>query len=214
MLHREDEKTTLSIAALPTFASHWLIPRLMRFQQEHAQFQLKIKALEGNALADPDTVDIMLHYGGDHWPRAVSHLLLSEEVVPVCAKSLLATGAKSSRKTRLAKDIVTFPLLHLSSRINAWPDWMAAQEIDCGMFAGTSFEHFHMLLEAAKMGMGVALMPTIMVQEALQSGALIAPFGQPMATANEYFLSYPADKADREQVVTFRDWLLANIDIQ
>ena len=212
MLHREDEKTTLTIATLPTFASHWLVPRLMRFQRSHPKFQLKIKALEGSSLADPDTVDIMLHYGGDHWPRAVSHHLVSESVVPVCVPALLEEFSMANTAL-MAQDTVRLPLLHLSSRINAWPDWMAAQGVDCDMFAGTSFEHFHMLLEAAKMGMGVALMPTLMVAESIAAGALVAPFGSAVKTPHEYFLSYPADKADLEQVVIFRDWLLANIDL-
>jgi LysR family glycine cleavage system transcriptional activator len=71
-----------------------------------------------------------------------------------------------------------------------------------------------MLLEAAKSGMGVAIMPTMIVKEALASGALVAPFGEACMTPHEYFLSYPANKADLEQVVTFRDWLLEQVDPQ
>ncbi|MCZ2723630.1 LysR substrate-binding domain-containing protein [Marinomonas sp. 15G1-11] len=208
MLHREDEKTTLTIASLPTFASHWLIPRLVPFQQQHPQFQLNIKAL-GETTVDFNDVDIILHYGGDHWPRAVSHHLLSEEVIAVCSPSLLTNTVSNSANI---KDIMSYPLLHLSSRINAWPDWMSYQEIEHDVYSGASFDHFQMLLEATKLGMGVALIPTIMIQKELASGALITAFGDSMTTTNEYFLSYPADKADLEQVVVFRDWILQNFD--
>lgn len=211
MLHREDEKTTLTLAALPTFASHWLLPKLSIFQQAFPQFQLKIKALEGTAIADPSSVDMMIHYGGDHWPRAVSHHLLNETVIPVCSPTLWAQISRE--KTEAAADsLCQLPLLHLTSRMNAWTDWMARNEISEASFSGPCFEHFHMLLEAVKLSMGVALLPTPIAQAALNRGELVAPFGDPIETSHEYFLSYPADKADLEQVVMFRDWLLDNLD--
>ena len=210
MLHREDEKTTLTISALPTFASHWLVPQLAEFQQDYPQFQIKIRSLDDAAKIDPESIDIILHYGGDHWPRAVSHQLMQEKVVAVCSSTLLAQYEEQRDGAQWqCSDVVNLPLLHSSARINAWPDWMAAQGLESVSFAGTSFEHFHMLIEAAKHSMGVAVIPTILAQGSLNNGDLVAPFGDEVVTPHEYLLSYPADKADLEQVVTFRDWLLA-----
>ncbi|WP_133013041.1 LysR substrate-binding domain-containing protein [Marinomonas flavescens] len=210
MLHREDEKTTLTISALPTFASHWLVPHLAEFQQQHPQFQIKVRSLDDAAKVDPESIDIILHYGGDHWPRAVSHQLMQEKVIAVCSPRLLENYQKSDHQAEWeCGDVVMFPLLHSSARINAWPDWMVAQGLENGSFAGTSFEHFHMLIEAAKNAMGVAVIPSILAEGSLRAGELVAPFGDAVATPHEYLLSYPADKADLEQVVIFRDWLLA-----
>ncbi|MGB2065275.1 MAG: LysR substrate-binding domain-containing protein, partial [Marinomonas gallaica] len=105
-------------------------------------------------------------------------------------------------------NVLDFPLLHLTSRINAWPDWLAAHDLESDSLAGPAFAHFHMLLEAAKHGMGIAILPSIIAKQSLASGELVAPFSQALDTPHEYLLSYPADKADLEQVVTFRDWLL------
>lgn len=205
MLHREDEKTTLTISSLPTLASFWLMPRLAEFQKQHPQFQIKVRSLDDAAKIDPESIDIILHYGGDHWPRAVSHHLLDEKVIAVCSPALLG---KRDADTMAPESVMDYPLLHLSSRINAWPDWMVAQGMESGSFAGPSFAHFHMLLEAAKHHMGVAILPTIIAEQSLLNGELIAPFGAAVDTPHEYLLSYPADKADLEQVVTFRDWML------
>lgn len=209
MLYREDEKTTLTISALPTFASHWLVPRLAEFQQQHPQFQIKVRSLSNAATEDAESVDVILHYGGDHWPRAVSHQLMQEKVVAVCSPDLLTRHNDTQQKNWQSGDVVDFPLLHSSSRINAWSDWMAAKGLESGSFGGTTFEHFHMLIEAAKSAMGVAVIPSILAEGSLASGELIAPFGDAVTTPHEYLLSYPADKADLEQVVIFRDWLLA-----
>lgn len=205
MLHREDEKTTLTISALPTFASYWLMPKLAEFSKTNPQFQIKVRSLDDAAKFDPEAIDIILHYGGDHWPRAVSHHLLSESVVAVCAPSILE---QLNIDKLTPSNVLDFPLLHLTSRINAWPDWLAAHDLESDSLAGPAFAHFHMLLEAAKHGMGIAILPSIIAKQSLASGELVAPFSQALDTPHEYLLSYPADKADLEQVVTFRDWLL------
>ncbi len=211
MLHREDEKTTLTISSLPTLASYWLMPRLAEFQISHPQFQIKVRSLDDAAKIDPDSIDIILHYGGDHWPRAVSHQLMRENMIAVCSPDLLTRIGGQARSEWKVEDITEFPFLHLSSRINAWPDWMVAQGLEGGSFSGTSFAHFHMVLEAAKNGMGIAILPNILAERSLQTGELVAPFGHQITTPHEYLLSYPADKADLEQVIVFRDWLLAKI---
>lgn len=210
MLYREDEKTILTISALPTFASYWLIPKLAEFSKIYPQFQVKVRSLDDAAKFDPEAIDIILHYGGDHWPRAVSHHLLGESVLAVCSPTIL--GDQNTNDFSV-ENVLDFPLLHLSSRINAWPDWLAAHALESDSLAGPAFAHFHMLLEAAKNGMGVAILPTIIAQQSLNSGELVAPFGQAIKTPHEYLLSYPADKADLEQVVTFRDWLLNQANV-
>lgn len=211
MLHREDEKITLTISSLPTLASYWLMPRLAEFQSEYPQFQVKVQSLDDAAKIDPDSIDIILHYGGDHWPRAVSHQIIKEQVVAVCSPELLTRIGGEDRKEWLVEDVTLFPFLHLSSRINAWPDWMVAQGLESGSFSGASFAHFHMVLEAAKNGMGIAVLPSILAERSIQTGDLVAPFGESVTTPHEYLLSYPADKADLEQVMIFRDWLLAKM---
>ena len=142
MLHREDEKTTLTISALPTLASYWLMPLLAAFQVDHPQFQIKVRSLDDAAKIDPESIDIILHYGGDHWPRAISHQLMKEKVVAVVAPELLKRVADKSDTEWRAEDVTLFPFLHLSSRINAWPDWMVAQGLESGSFCWGVFRAF------------------------------------------------------------------------
>jgi DNA-binding transcriptional LysR family regulator len=70
------------------------------------------------------------------------------------------------------------PLLHTTSRPQAWPNW--AQQ--CGLDAralkhGQGFEHLYYLLEAAVAGLGVAIAPEPLVVEDLKAGRLVAPWG-------------------------------------
>ncbi|MFC3851743.1 LysR substrate-binding domain-containing protein [Salinispirillum marinum] len=201
LLQREDEQTTLTLSVLPTLASYWLMPHLAGFQKAYPQYHVTLLALDDIEAIDPERVDVIVHYGGDHWPRAQSHHLFREQVIAVCAPNLMAGEAQ----------LLDLPLLHLSTRSNAWADWLARHSIDGARIAGPTFEHFHMLLEAATHGMGAAIVPTVLAAQALQEGRLVAPFGPAMDTPHEYLLSYPADKADQEPVVAFRDWVLQQL---
>ncbi|WLD58585.1 LysR substrate-binding domain-containing protein [Salinispirillum sp. LH 10-3-1] len=200
LVQREDEKTTLTLSVLPTLASYWLMPHLAAFQRAHPQYHLTLLALDEIDAIDPERVDVIVHYGGDHWPRAQSHHLFHEQVIAVCAPDKVAEPDTDCLRY--------LPLLHLSTRSSAWPDWLEKRGIERTELTGPTFEHFHMLLEAAKHGMGAAIVPTVLVEQALHEGSLIAPFGDALDTQHEYLLSYPADKADQEPVVAFRDWIL------
>ena len=45
------------------------------------------------------------------------------------------------------------------------------------------FEHFYLLIQAAKLGLGFACVPRMLVEAELESGALVAPFGFVQGTA-------------------------------
>ncbi|MBX4293988.1 hypothetical protein K4G99_24180, partial [Mycobacterium tuberculosis] len=52
------------------------------------------------------------------------------------------------------------PLLHTTSRPQAWPDWALSHRLDPAQLKlGTGFDHLYYLLEAAVAGLGVAIAP-------------------------------------------------------
>ncbi|MEB0151109.1 LysR substrate-binding domain-containing protein, partial [Pseudomonas sp. CCC2.2] len=70
------------------------------------------------------------------------------------------------------------PLLHTTSRPQAWPSWAQQNAIDAkALKYGQGFEHLYYLLEAAVAGLGVAIAPEPLVAEDLRAGRLAAPWG-------------------------------------
>src|SRR5690606_28372137 len=70
------------------------------------------------------------------------------------------------------------PLLHTTSRPQAWPQWARAQQLDPQQLQlGQGFEHLYYLLEAAAAGLGVAIAPQTLVMDDLRAGRLVAPWG-------------------------------------
>ena len=70
------------------------------------------------------------------------------------------------------------PLLHTSSRPQAWPAWAERNGLaPQALTLGQGFEHLYYLLEAAAAGLGVAIAPQQLVADDLAAGRLIAPWG-------------------------------------
>ncbi len=88
------------------------------------------------------------------------------------------------------------PLLHTTSRPQAWPQWAAGQGLDAGQLQqGQGFEHLYYLLEAAAAGLGVAIAPQQLVADDLRDGRLLAPWGF-VATSARLSLWVPARTRD------------------
>jgi Transcriptional regulator len=69
-------------------------------------------------------------------------------------------------------------VLHTTSRPQAWPSWLASQQLPVDeLQLGAGFAHLYYLLEAAVAGLGVAIAPEPLVADDVASGRLLAPWG-------------------------------------
>ncbi|MBP2294943.1 transcriptional regulator GcvA [Azospirillum rugosum] len=194
----------LKLAVLPTFGTRWLVPRLPAFQKANPQviihFTTKMEPFDFRS----EDLDAAIHFGAADWPGAVCERLMEEEVLPLCAPSFLA-----AHPIREPADLVALPLLHTTSRSEAWKDWFAAQGIERHEGAGMFFEQFSTTAQAAITGLGVALLPTLLVQAELQDGDLIPALQLPYRNPDRaYHLVHPAHRAHHPPLVAFREWLL------
>ncbi|AWJ94615.1 LysR family transcriptional regulator (plasmid) [Azospirillum baldaniorum] len=194
----------LKLAVLPTFGTRWLVPRLPAFQAAHPQviihFMTKMEPFDFRS----EDLDAAIHFGAADWPGAVCERLMEEEVLPLCAPSFL-----EAHPIRTAPDLVALPLLHTTSRPEAWRDWFAAQGIERHEGAGMFFEQFSTTAQAAITGLGVALLPTLLVQAEMRDGALVPALDRPYRNPDRaYHLVHPSSRAHHPPLMAFREWLL------
>lgn len=195
------EDRVLTLGLLPTFGSRWLIPRLGAFTAAHPDIQLNI--VTGLTPEDFESagVDVAIQYGAGNWDGMATHKIVEEEIVAVVAPSLL--------KGRSSAHIPDFDRLQMSTRPTAWTEWLAGNgHSDTGARGGAQFENFTMMIEAARSGLGVAVLPLMYVADDLATGRLIAPFGTPVQSTNAYYLAFAERSGGLNKVQAFRDWLL------
>lgn len=199
---------TLTLAVQPTFGTRWLVPRMPRFLGAHRRIVVNFRNYTTRPTPldyDAEDVDAAIMLDAGSRPGVVTHLLVADLRLPVCAPALLANGGLAS-----VGDLARHTLLQHSTRPRAWAEWLAMMGApDVDGFRGPRFHHHAMVAEAAAQGMGVALMPRFMVAEELAAGRLVVPFDRPLDAGEGYVLAYPEASADLPALRLFRDWLLA-----
>lgn len=180
-------KRLLRIATLPSFANSWLIPKLPKFLIQHPDIELDFATRLEPFDFDESPFDLAFHYGIQNWPGCQMVALFSEEMIPVCAPALFQDYELSNPNA-----IVGAPLLHLTSRPEAWSDWLDFAGIQGSpQPTGMRFDQFSMLINAATSGIGIALVPMHMVAHELGTGLLTRLPGGALATDKAYHIVHP-----------------------
>ena len=197
---------SLVVSCLPTFMMRWLIPRLYDFKARHPGIDIRLSASSAPVAFARDGVDLAIRIGLGAWPPGVEALpFLEEEIGPVCSPALARR-----RSMKMPGDLRHHTLLHTDTRPEAWADWAARRGVSglpVGRLAGTRFEHFYFMLEAAVGGLGVAMAPKPLVAEDLKLGRLVAPLGF-VPSGRRYCVVHPAEAADLPAVRAFRTWIV------
>lgn len=197
----------LNLAVLPTFATRWLVPRLPAFQAENPEVTLHFTTrLEPFDFRGED-IDAAIHFGDPDWADVVCDRLMGEDVLPVTSPAF-----RDAHPVTGPADLAGLPLLHTTTRAYAWMEWFAAHGIKRPGGAGMHFEQFSTTAQAAMAGLGVALLPTLLIAAELQAGSLVPMADRPHRSARAYYLVHPPAKSHYPPLMAFRRWLLAQVN--
>ena len=205
----------LSLAAVPTFATRWLIPRLPQLAALHPDIVVHIDTRTRPFLFADTTFDAALYAGTPtqvaQWPGVQAQLLMHEDVVPVCSPRLLESAAPRdpgrAHQPVSAQVLARMPLLQQSTRPLGWQQWFGAIGVDAPRaLDGPRYELFSMLAVAATHGLGVALMPPMLIEAEIARGELVVACPRPLRGERAYYLISPA-AMQAPVLATFAAWL-------
>ena len=208
-LSRAAEPRKLRITLLPSVASRWLMPRLPGFFEQHPDIEVQVIADARVLDLRAERIDLAIRFGHGRYRGHVATVLMGDRVLPVCAPQLLAGRAAITTINALLE----MPLLHDSGAegdgsLSDWHAWL--DELgwpDLPHRAGQRFSHAGLAIEAAVLGMGVALGRLSLVTDYLANGALTCPLALSTATAFSYHLVALPQVAGLPEVMLFSDWL-------
>jgi DNA-binding transcriptional LysR family regulator len=203
LMARGGHGDTLEIAVVPTFATKWLLPRMPAFISAHPDITINLSTRTRPFLFSDTEFDAAIHAGAATWPGTNSQFLMRESLIAVCSPDLIPP-----RRRLTAADWTRYRLLQQSTRPYAWRDWFASRgmRVD-GDMSGPRFELFSMQTEAAIQGMGIALIPRLLIEDELQRGALVPVARHDYLSDRSYYLIYPEQKSDSAPLGVFRTWI-------
>lgn len=194
----------LNLAILPTFGTRWLAPRLRQFFSAQPGITINLTTRLSQFDFQLEAVDAAIHFGQPHWPGAELEFLMSETVVPACSPQMW-----QQHQFAQPQDLMKAPLLHLTSRPDAWRRWFEHQGSRVSETPGMLLDQFATAAQAATAGVGIALLPKFLITRELANGDLVHALpGYPeMESAERYYLAWPSNRTDYPPLQVFRDWL-------
>ena len=195
-------KSSLRIAALPTFTSRWIIPKLSSFIERNPDTALSFSSRTKPFDFNNKMADLAIHFGKPSWPQASCYLICKEQMIPVASKNYLA-----AHPLETLAGVEQMNLLQLASRLGSWKLWFEQQQLDISLNNHLIFDQFSMIVDALKADLGIALLPKYFIGDELANGSIVQ-LAQGIETDDCYYLVIPDDRADNVQVNSFKDWIL------
>ena len=164
----------LELSCSASIMMHWLLPRLAKLHSAFPKMEVGLKTGHGPIDFMEEGVSLAIRLDSIQPPPGTVPIPLTNEWIGVvCSPAYAAASGLNA-----VSDLSTERLLATKTRPHAWADWfsaMAHEPVENNNLE--FFEHFYLLIQAAKVGLGLACVPRILAQEELEKGELVAPFG-------------------------------------
>ncbi|WP_273727770.1 LysR substrate-binding domain-containing protein [Brucella gallinifaecis] len=202
---REDTQGVLTISAVVTFASNWLVQRLGSFQMQHPALAVRLDT--SNDIIDFSTsnVDMAIRAGRGNWPGLEAHELIKAQFSPMLSPKLI----ESVGGIREPSDLLR--LRAVDPNDPWWKIWYKAAGIENPDIKGNSFSRYgaqHLEGRAAAAGQGVGILTPAFHAAELASGQLVQPFDLLCDDGQAYWLVYPKARKNMPKIRAFREWIL------
>lgn len=201
------ESDLLTIASVPTFTTKWLIPRLPGFLNDTPGVTISFCRHLAHGDPFPLDLDAAIRYGDGEWEGVVSEYIDGRTFVIVCAPDFA-----DRYRLREPQDAAHAPRLLHGQAEDAWRLWAEHHDVhNMCVLAGPRFEQYSVLIQAAQAGLGLALIPALLVRDNLAAGTLVEPLAAPLEMEHGHYLCYFPDRIEaRPRLRQFRDWLLSH----
>ncbi|CDY78882.1 Glycine cleavage system transcriptional activator [Caballeronia glathei] len=194
----------LTLSCSASIMMYWLLPRLSKLHRKEPQLEVGFHTGYGEIDFARDSISVAIRLSSIRPPKDVEPKpVVDEWIGVVCSPDYMRTT-----RITTADDLERARLLTTATRPAAWDNWFEASLHTPARRPGIaeSFEHFYLLIQAAKCGLGVAAVPRILVRDELDSGALVAPFGF-VSGPRKLVLWVAPHLETRPQTVALVEWL-------
>lgn len=159
----------ISVAALPSLAQCWLMPRLPALRQALPDLIISITALEKPPNLIREAFDLSLFFSESE-PVDGEIRLAEDRIYPVCTREV-------ARSIASLEDLMQTPCLRDGHWQSDWRDWLQCAAPDRGIaVTGPQYSLYSMALEAARSGGGVLIGHDCLVAPLIERGELVRLF--------------------------------------
>lgn len=200
----------LSVTVTTSFATYWLMPRLMEFSAEYPDIEVNLVVSDRYLDLEAEAIDVAIRYMPENQATEGWSELIQERIFPVFSPRYMPRSAMKK-----VEDLLEERLLHLSGRYRVeagWDHWFAAKGISAPRQGSPVLVNTYInMLQGAIEGQGVALAGHPLVDRHLADGTLQRyPDVAPLDRERYYVFA----RAGQKQAATFARWLRDRMEVE
>lgn len=196
---------TVRVALLPMFASRWLSSRLGQLLEAHPEMNLSIQNHNNSfvRMSNPERfADLGIQWGRGNWDGFHVTRLWPETLAVVCSPDYLR-----AHPIHQPADLLRCTLLHVDDT-RMWEEWLSRNALaHDAVQPQMMLEDRHFQLSSTINGLGVSLFASWLVQDELEKGILVNPFGRVFDTSFAYHVVIPKAVEPSGSVQRFHGWV-------
>ncbi|WP_456296738.1 LysR substrate-binding domain-containing protein [Vibrio sp. AK197] len=206
LINQDPTPNQLSISTVPSFAQHWLVPRIRQFREQYPDLAMLIEPTDQLVKFQDSSIDLCIRYGRGEYDNLESEWLMDEVLYPVCNPIY----QKEKQIYRL-EDLSKADLLE-----DIWPDidwhtWLDNVGIMHNDRSTMRYNGSLYVLEGALSLQGVALVKHSIVQRYLKEEKLVRIGDVAIKPHFGYYACAPKGYFKREKVIQFMHWMKREI---
>lgn len=199
------DRGEIRLSTVATFASLWLIPRVVEFQARHPKIEVAIFTTTRPVDLGRENIDGAIRHGRGAWKGLVSTLLFEETLMPIAAASV----AERVRATPGSSWQGGVPLIRARSRFVDWSKWQEAnRRFPKRPAKWLTVETRAQALDAALAGAGIALMDMAYIAPHVEAGRVQTLAERPLQLPTGYYFVHAAKAKNMHLLALFRDWVV------
>jgi len=194
----------LSVGVYGFFASRVLLPLWPELRAAHRELEIDLHSSLNPLDLLPGRYDAVIAVSdAEPRPGLVTRPLVPIATVPVCAPRWLRKGPP---------DFAAVPLLHGRPRPDDWRRWLDHAGLGhVPVQGGSSFESIGLALEAAAVGMGVAIAIEALLAPDLARRRIVVAHKTVRPTRRHFVLQHEARLADDPALAAFAEFLVKRL---
>ncbi|AMC34859.1 LysR substrate-binding domain-containing protein [Janthinobacterium sp. B9-8] len=190
----------ITIGVLPSFALHWLLPRLPDFKAKYPQYTINLRASLGFEEMNNGLLDLAIRMGNGNWEGLQQQCLMDESL-------LLVAAPHFSPRPQTAAEVQTAAII--TNPAVQWTNWcQAAGLADWRPKPLFTYNDSNLEIESVKLGHGLALLRRSLVSAAINAGSLVQITEIEVPYQYAYWLIWPEKSSASCKLADFSAWII------
>ncbi|RED52202.1 LysR substrate-binding domain-containing protein [Aestuariispira insulae] len=201
----------LTVGTTTGFSAYWLMPRIAKFSSLHPEVELRFAVADQCVDLKASGIDLSIRYGNGAWPGLDSQFFCASHVRPLCAPSYWGDRpVTDDPRDLLGETLIDFDYVVDSS----WANWFAHMGVDLEKDPATiTTNAYTSMVQAVQNGQGIALLSAPLIQDLINSDALMEPSSlPPQELPGGYYLVQPRGAGECVARETFIEWIKAEMN--